>query len=87
MENFIKYTLGSEAHIDWILLFTGVMQWSFGITCWEIFSGGKTPYPGADLLSLVQLLENGRRLDKPLNAACTDTMYVCRVDSSLLVFF
>ena len=61
------------------MLYTGIffhcsMQWSFGITCWEIFSGGKTPYPGVDPLSLVQLLENGRRLDKPLNAACTDTM-------------
>ena len=59
------------------------MQWSFGVTCWEIFSGGKTPYPGVDPLSLIQLLENGQRLDKPLNAACTNTMYVCSVDISL----
>ena len=50
------------------------MQWSFGVTCWEIFSGGKTPYPGVDPLSLVQLLENGRRLDKPANSACPDEM-------------
>ena len=54
------------------------MQWSFGITCWEIFSGGKSPYPGVDPLSLTQLLQNGQRLDKPLNAACSDTMYVHR---------
>ena len=55
-------------------VFTVVIQWSFGVTCWEIFSGGKTPYPGVDPLSLVQLLENGQRLDKPLNAACPHTM-------------
>jgi len=51
------------------------MQWSYGITCWEIFSGGRSPYPGVDPLSLAQLLQNGRRLDKPLNAACSDSMY------------
>ena len=51
------------------------IQWSFGITCWEIFSGGKAPYAGVDPLSLAQLLENGQRLDKPLNAACSDSMY------------
>ena len=50
------------------------IQWSFGVTCWEIFSGGKTPYPGVDPLSLVQLLENGQRLDKPSNSACPDEM-------------
>ena len=57
-----------------VLCFHRVIQWSFGVTCWEIFSGGKTPYPGVDPLSLVQLLENGQRLDKPLNAACPHTM-------------
>ena len=66
-------------HVTRMLCFHRVIQWSFGITCWEIFSGGKTPYPGVDPLSLVQLLENGRRLEKPLNAACSDTMYVLSV--------
>ena len=44
-------------------------QWSFGVTCWEIYSGGKTPYAGVEPMSLVELLEAGRRLDKPKNAA------------------
>ena len=70
-------------HVTRMLCFHRVIQWSFGVTCWEIFSGGKTPYPGVDPLSLVQLLENGRRLEKPLNAACSDTMYVLSVYISL----
>ncbi|XP_064398639.1 plexin-A2-like [Halichondria panicea] len=44
--------------------------WSYGVTLWEIFNGGRTPYPAVDPLSLIQLLKEGRRLEKPLNAAC-----------------
>ena len=25
-----------------------VLQWSFGVVMWEVFSGGKAPYPGTD---------------------------------------
>ena len=42
---------------------------------WEIFSGGKSPYPGTNPTTLVQMLENGERLPKPYNAACSDEMY------------
>ena len=49
-------------------------QWSFGVTCWEIFSGGKTPYPGVDPLSLIKMLERGARMDKPFNDACPDSV-------------
>ena len=43
---------------------------------WEIFSGGKAPYPGTYPLTLMQSLEQGERLAPPSNAAATDEMYV-----------
>ena len=46
------------------------------MTCWEIFSGGRTPYPGMDTHLLSQMLDGGQRLNMPLNAACPDEMYV-----------
>ena len=59
----------------WMLLFHCFMQWSFGVTCWEIFSGGMNPYPGVDPPALVQLLKNGHRLSKPDNSACPEEMW------------
>ena len=55
---------------------TFILQWSYGITLWEVFSGGKTPYPGVDPPSLVRLLDRGERMSKPDNAACNEEMYV-----------
>ena len=49
-------------------------QWSYGVTMWEVFSGGKAPYPGSDPLTLVKCLEKGDRMPKPYNAACTEEM-------------
>ena len=39
---------------------------------WEIFSGGKSPYPGTNPTILVQMLEKGERFPKPYNGACSD---------------
>ena len=58
------------------LFLESLLQWSYGVTVWEIFSGGKVPYPGVDPLTLIQLLEAGHRMNKPTNAACTDEMSV-----------
>ena len=51
-----------------------LLQWSYGVTCWELFTGGRIPYPGVDPVSLPTLPENGHRLDKPNNAACSEDM-------------
>ena len=50
------------------------LQWSYGVTMWEIFSGGKAPFPGTDPLTLMQRLEEGDRMPKPYNTACTEEM-------------
>ncbi|XP_069949613.1 vascular endothelial growth factor receptor 1 isoform X2 [Cherax quadricarinatus] len=40
--------------------------WAFGVTLWEIFSLGSTPYPGIEVnKDFLELLENGYRMDKP----------------------
>lgn len=49
-------------------------QWSYGVTCWEIFTCGKLPYAGVDPCDLPKLLERGRRLERPENVACPDAM-------------
>ena len=51
-----------------------VLQWSFGITMWEIFSAGRTPYPGVDPFTLIKYLDDGGRLDKPTNVAFSQEM-------------
>ena len=49
--------------IDYILL--SLIQWSYGVTCWEIFSLGRIPYPGVDNVKIISLLRNGIRLEQP----------------------
>ena len=55
------------------LLFVTV-QWSFGVTCWEVFTGGKQSYPGIHPLQVPELLESGQRMTVPDNATCTKEM-------------
>ena len=53
-----------------------MIQWSYGVLCWEVFSLGKNPYPGMSPKEVVCMLDDGERLSKPSNAACTIEMYV-----------
>lgn len=39
--------------------------WSFGIVLWEMFSLGKTPYPGVQAADVYSMLLNGDRMEKP----------------------
>lgn len=49
-------------------------QWSYGVTCWEIFTGGAIPYPGIHPRDVLDYLEEDERLSRPKNAACCDSM-------------
>jgi len=71
-EDQIKLT--STIILSFFTLFPQLHQWSFGITCWEVFSGGKMPYPTIPPPSLLSFLQKGHRLEKPKNAACSDEM-------------
>lgn len=62
--------LHSAIHYHFVFL----CQWAYGVTCWEIYSSGKTPYPGVHPMEIAQRLEEGYRMKKAENAACTDDM-------------
>ena len=47
------------------------LQWSFGVTCWEIFSGGRMPYGGLLPTTIAKMLRDGERMDAPDNLACS----------------
>lgn len=49
--------------------------WAYGITSWEIFTGGKIPYSELAIREIPKLLAEGCRLEKPQNDACNDKMY------------
>ncbi len=48
--------------------------YNYGVTVWEVFSSGRTPYPGVDPMSMVALLREGKRLECSQNTACSTDM-------------
>ena len=47
-------------------------QWAYGITCWEVFSLGRAPYPTIPNREILQYIDDGNRLPKP--DLCPETM-------------
>ena len=45
-----------------------IIQWSYGITLWEVMAIGKTPYPGVPISDFIKLLEEGMRLSQPMHS-------------------
>jgi len=50
------------------------VQWSFGVTCWEVFSVGEIPYPNLHPRQVLNMLEEGERMERPRNIACSEDM-------------
>ena len=47
--------------------------WSFGICAWEIYTYGCTPYPSIPVDQILDKLESGYRMEKPLE--CDEFIY------------
>ncbi|XP_066302707.1 hepatocyte growth factor receptor-like [Branchiostoma lanceolatum] len=56
--------MAPESHEDYIFD-TKTDVWSYGIVLWEIFSGGKTPYPDVPSVHLQSYLKEGHRMERP----------------------
>nr|BAA81717.3 protein tyrosine kinase [Ephydatia fluviatilis] len=81
LTNYYRAPTETKLPVKWMppeMLQDGVSDektdvWSFGVTCWEVFSFGSTPYPGVDNHLMLQHLMSGLRLQKPL--LCPDEIY------------
>ena len=56
-----------------------ILQWSYGVTCWEVFSLGTTPYPTVPNDEIFKYISSGRRLEKPV--LCPEEVYAHNYDN------
>lgn len=52
--------------------------WSYGVTLWEMFSFGQQPYGDMKGIDAIQLVESGKRLERPED--CPDEIYQVMLD-------
>ena len=71
-----RYTLTVYFIISSCSLTPVFIQWSYGVTMWEIFTCGRVPYAGIHAMGLLKGLKRGERLEKSENKACHDDMFV-----------
>ena len=50
-----------------------LLKWSFGVTCWEVFNLGRSPYPAMGPTEVVDFLDGGSRLKNRNNITCSET--------------
>ena len=77
MLEFILKTLykqGMEYKLLFVISIVTHIQWAYGVTCWEIFSGGKVPYAELPVKEIPKLLGDGYRLERPSNCASNEQM-------------
>ncbi|ESO04704.1 hypothetical protein HELRODRAFT_119222, partial [Helobdella robusta] len=81
----IYYSKGGKIPIKWLALeslrhkkFTHSSDvWSFGVTLWEMFTFGDSPYENVKSENMVEVLEKGDRLAQP--TICTIDVYMVMI--------
>ena len=78
---WVEYHRGTCYYVKGLLFYTLCVclmsicgQWSFGVTCWEVFTCGGVPYAGVPVMTLLSELRSGHRLDRPSNTTCSSEM-------------
>ena len=73
---FMKYSNGTSTQCHAYRLFplppSLLTQWSYGVTCWEVFSLGRSPYPSIENREILEHISGGGRLTKP--TLCPDKL-------------
>jgi len=59
--------LQSTRNVDSRLVVIWSVQWSFGVTVWELFTLAQQPYADVDPFEMAAYLEDGYRLAQPHN--------------------